>query len=155
MLELLLFGIWNLEFEIPDQEERRRAATRPRDGARGQPYRALATRSAGVGSGAVNDLRNASTCRRSWGLSLKKFWVIRLASPACRATAWSSVSARPSWRYGPESRNPHRGGVRHSNRDAGPLEGRLSELGPAWPGWPNGAAADWTNATSAWTATAT
>ncbi len=39
--------------------------------------------------------------------------------------AWSSVLARPSCRYGAESRNPQSGGVRHSNREAGPLVGRL------------------------------
>ena len=34
--------------------------------------------------------------------------------PPCKATACSRVCARPSWRYGAESRKPQSGGVRHS-----------------------------------------
>jgi hypothetical protein len=51
-----------------------------------------------LGAGTWSDLRNACTLSRSFGKSLKNRCAEALASPPCKATASSSVCARPSCR---------------------------------------------------------
>src|SRR2546421_7281914 len=65
-------------------------------------------------SGATRDLRNASSFCFSVNDRALNFLVDSSAWPPWKATACSSVVARPSCRYGPASRTPHSGGVRHS-----------------------------------------
>src|SRR2546421_10837462 len=65
-------------------------------------------------SGATRDRRNASSFCFSANDRALNFFVDSSAWPPWKATACSSVVARPSCRYGPESRTPHSGGVRHS-----------------------------------------
>src|SRR5262249_33630043 len=66
--------------------------------------------------GAINDFRNTWTAARPPGESAKYRNAVGRPSPPWRAIACSSVSARPSCRYGPLSRAPQSGAVRHSCR---------------------------------------
>src|SRR5437870_3001901 len=85
----------------------------------------LAVRS---GGGATHAVRTASTSLRSPGVTRKNFCAAASPWPPCRETACTRVWARPSWRYGPESRNPHSGGVLHSRR----LAPRRARGAPRW-----------------------
>ena len=64
--------------------------------------------------GARSDSRNEMMDLRSCEERALYRAVTSTASPAWVSMAFSSVSARPSCRYGPESATPHRGAVLHS-----------------------------------------